>query len=104
MKKPNQRAGAVAELPSSIAQASEEIAKRLADKPYGEPPREPVNAPADDSAELVRATVMIPKGLIRRIEARVFENKQKGRGEKSASALYRAALLAYLDALPNETE
>lgn len=64
------------------------LARELVDKPYGE-------SRSVSTKKAKPLTISLPPDLIELLEDRARENKRKGEGPKTVSALVREALAAY---------
>lgn len=72
---------------------AEEIANRLADRPYGD---SSVPTPAQAEASLLKRTsISIPAELLEKVEDTALKNKRQGNEPKSVSAIIRDALNQY---------
>jgi hypothetical protein len=84
LKRPSQAAFTK---PPVTSQAADDLAKQLADKPYG--------GKADVSDEVKKAkpiSISLPPELIEQLEDRVRFNKRSGSGPKTISAIIRESL------------
>lgn len=72
---------------------SEALAKKLADKPYGDRDKQVEAAPEPVS----RTTISLPASLLRQLEDLAYSNKREGRELRNVSAIVREALNQYLN-------
>lgn len=86
-KPPSQTVSAKPKPMPSLAQV-DALARELVDRPYGE--SRPVS-----TKKAKPLTISLPPDLIEQLEDRARENKRKGEGPKTVSALVREALAAY---------
>lgn len=86
-KPPSQTVSAKPKPMPSLAQV-DALARELVDRPYGE------SRPAS-TKKAKPLTISLPPDLIEQLEDRSRENKRKGEGPKTVSALMREALAAY---------
>lgn len=94
VKKPSQQAGS-REVTDQLA---EELAERLADKPYGS-----IEKPEKDRAEQekqCRTTISLGESMLRRTEDLALKNKRSGIEPKNVSAIVREALELYFAKKP----
>ncbi|KEA54035.1 MULTISPECIES: hypothetical protein [Mangrovibacter] len=91
LKKPSQQASATRKYASD--QDIEQLAERLAGKPYGSPGNSTPVTEAEDP--LKRTTISLPASLLDKTEDTALKNKRSGRDPKSVSALVRDALAEY---------
>ncbi|KAF8818043.1 hypothetical protein [Rickettsia endosymbiont of Cardiosporidium cionae] len=66
--------------------AVENLAKELADKPYGE-----------KQDNMIRATITLPESAFYKLEDIALRNKRDRKGLRSISALIRESIKSYLD-------
>ncbi|EPF64125.1 hypothetical protein [Pseudomonas syringae] len=71
-------------------EASERLARELADKPYDTTPL----AKAPDKRKPVPVSISLPPGILEKIEDDVRENKRSGKALRTVSAIVRYALEA----------
>lgn len=69
---------------------AEELAMRLADKPYGAPEKKP------ELDKQCRTTISLSESLLMTIEDLALKNKRNGKDPKNVSAIVREALELYL--------
>lgn len=69
----------------NVSDQAENLAKQLADRPYGNPP-------LDQGDEMIVTSISINKSLLHRAEDLVNRNKRANIEPKSVSALIRKAL------------
>lgn len=90
LKKPSDRARQACRIVT--AGEADQLASKLADKPYGDEQRTTVV-----NEKLSRTTISLPTSLLRVCEDLVISNKRNGQRPKSVSALIKAALEKYLN-------
>ncbi|ECE0486510.1 CopG family transcriptional regulator [Salmonella enterica subsp. enterica] len=71
---------------------AEELAQRLADKPYGTP--EKIKPEQDKQC---RTTISLSESLLMTVEDLALKNKRNGKDPKNVSAIVREALELYLN-------
>ncbi|EHL5833709.1 CopG family transcriptional regulator [Salmonella enterica] len=71
---------------------AEELAQRLADKPYGTP--EKIKPELDKQC---RTTISLSESLLMTVEDLALKNKRNGKDPKNVSAIVREALELYLN-------
>lgn len=84
LKRPSQAAFAK---PAVTSEAADELAKQLADKPYGGKAILP-----DEVKKAKPISISLPPELIEQLEDRVRHNKRSGTGPKTISAIIRESL------------
>lgn len=96
VKRPSQQASA---LRANVTdEASEALAQRLADKPYGSTVKTEQGKPEQELQ--CRTTISLGESMLRKAEDRALENKRSGKDPKNVSALIREALEMYFTKYP----
>ncbi|PIJ50001.1 CopG family transcriptional regulator [Erwinia sp. OLTSP20] len=91
VKKPSQQASA---RQTVTAEQADELAQRLADKPYGDPAK---SVPEKDAPEKqCRTTISLYESMLLQVEDLALKNKRNGKDPKNVSAIVREALELYL--------
>jgi len=90
VKKPSQQASSRSTI---TPEQADELAQRLADKPYGDPEK---TTPDKDSEKQSRTTISLNESMLLRVEDLALKNKRNGKELKSVSAIVREALELYL--------
>lgn len=91
VKKPSQQASS---RPVITPEQADELAQRLADKPYGDPekPRQEQEKPEKQC----RTTISLYESMLLKVEDLALKNKRNGKEPKNVSAIVREALKLYL--------
>lgn len=71
------------------------LADRLADKGYGDAPRESIISPPKNE-EVARTSISLPKSLLQLAEDKAMSNKRSGVEPKSVSAMVKMLFEEYL--------
>lgn len=91
VKKPSQQASSRQAVTSEQA---DELAQRLADKPYGDPAK---SVPDKEVPEKqCRTTISLHESMLLQVEDLALKNKRNGKDPKNVSAIVREALELYL--------
>lgn len=91
VKKPSQQASS---RPPITPEQADELARRLADKPYGDPEK---SAPEEEKPEKqCRTTISLYESMLLKVEDLALKNKRNGKEPKNVSAIVREALELYL--------
>ncbi|ECC3917518.1 CopG family transcriptional regulator [Salmonella enterica subsp. diarizonae] len=91
VKKPSQQASSRSAI---TPEQADELARRLADKPYGDPEK---SVPAKDMPEKqCRTTISLYESMLLQVEDLALKNKRNGKEPKNVSAIIREALDLYL--------
>ncbi|UCQ13144.1 CopG family transcriptional regulator (plasmid) [Edwardsiella tarda] len=92
VKKPSQQASSRAAV---TPEQADELALRLADKPYGDPVK---SVPEKEVPEKqCRTTISLHESMLLRVEDLALKNKRNGIEPKNVSAIVREALDLYLN-------
>ncbi|WP_439258029.1 hypothetical protein [Lonepinella sp. BR2271] len=75
----------------SPEQQAEELAVKLADKPYGQSAEKTVEI-EKESEQIVRTSFALPKSVLLQLEDQALANKRKGVEPKTVSQILRDAL------------
>lgn len=81
------------------SEQADELARKLADKPYGSEERQIINEEAEKQK---RTTISINESLLLKIEDLALKNKREGKAHKSVSAIAREAFELYLEKYTEE--
>ncbi len=92
LKKRSERAGTVRPVVSE--EEAGRLADKLADKGYGDAPREDVTP--SKTEEIARTSISLPKSLLQLAEDKAMSNKRKGIEPKSVSAMVKMLFEDYL--------
>ncbi len=76
---------------SGIASQAAALADQIADKPYG------AAIDVEESNELVRTSITLPRSLLTVVEDLALSNKRSGLEPKNVSATIRLALEKYIN-------
>ncbi|EAN9728926.1 hypothetical protein FKH18_26120 [Salmonella enterica] len=79
---------------SEIEAKAEQLANKLADRPYGKEHKEDV---LSDKEETVRVQILLPKSMHAALLKRILENKLEGCGEFNLSDVTRTLYTRYLE-------
>ncbi|TMX14283.1 CopG family transcriptional regulator [Aeromonas salmonicida subsp. achromogenes] len=91
VKKPSQQASTRSLI---TPEQADELALRLADKPYGDPGKIPTTPLIADKQ--CRTTISLSESMLMVVEDLAIRNKRNGHEPKSVSAIVREALDLYL--------
>ncbi|WP_261667019.1 CopG family transcriptional regulator [Erwinia mallotivora] len=91
VKKPSQQASS---RPAVTSEQADELAQRLADKPYGDPEKSVAEKKMPEKQ--CRTTISLHESMLLKIEDLALKNKRNGMEPKNVSAIVREALELYL--------
>lgn len=95
LKKRSERAGVARPMVSE--EEADRLADKLADKGYGDAPREDTRPTKPE--EIARTSISLPKSLLQLAEDRAMSNKRNGVEPKSVSAMVKMLFEEYLSSV-----